>query len=375
VVTNSTVTGNKGVDGGGIAGSPTVTKSTISGNHATTDGGGISGGGSVTDSSISNNLADNGGGGTFTTSGDSLTVERSTIAGNDADFGAGIRFISAAPGVLTLTNSTVSGNQATGNAGGLIASVNNGTANILNSTVARNVADSDNDEAGDGGGVFQGGPATVNLANTIVAGNRDESTTTKHPDCEGTLSSQRYNLIGDDTGCSPWISPGLTDQVGNSVTPKDAKLAALAANGGPTLTHAPLSTSPALNKGYPGSGAGTPCPVTDQRGVPRSLGGPCDIGAYELASCRGKVINVVGTNSSESLAGTSGNDGILALGGNDSVNAGSGNDGVCGGLGNDRLSGSSGADFLDGGPGTKDRCNGGSGSDKAKACEKLVSVP
>jgi hypothetical protein len=47
-------------------------------------------------------------------------------------------------------------------------------------------------------------------------------------------------------------------------------------NGGPTMTSALLSNSPAIN-----TADNAACPPTDQRGVPRPQGPACDIGAYE----------------------------------------------------------------------------------------------
>jgi len=49
----------------------------------------------------------------------------------------------------------------------------------------------------------------------------------------------------------------------------------LADNGGPTLTHALLAGSPAIDAAL---GA---CPAIDQRGVVRPVGGGCDVGAVE----------------------------------------------------------------------------------------------
>ena len=59
----------------------------------------------------------------------------------------------------------------------------------------------------------------------------------------------------------------------------DPLLGPLAANGGPTLTHAELPGSPAID--HANSAA---CPATDQRDVsrPQPRGGACDIGAFEL---------------------------------------------------------------------------------------------
>src|SRR4029079_10316214 len=59
----------------------------------------------------------------------------------------------------------------------------------------------------------------------------------------------------------------------------------LADNGGPTLTHALLPGSPAINAGDPAAAAGVDgVPMTDQRGAPftRVYGGRIDIGAFEL---------------------------------------------------------------------------------------------
>ena len=57
----------------------------------------------------------------------------------------------------------------------------------------------------------------------------------------------------------------------------DAGLDSLANNGGPTLTHALLAGSPAID-----AADNAVCPATDQRGVARPQGPGCDIGAFEL---------------------------------------------------------------------------------------------
>ena len=56
----------------------------------------------------------------------------------------------------------------------------------------------------------------------------------------------------------------------------DVHLGPLANNGGPTLTHALLPGSPAINAADAGAS-----PATDQRGVRRPQGAGPDIGAYE----------------------------------------------------------------------------------------------
>src|SRR5690606_11816959 len=70
---------------------------------------------------------------------------------------------------------------------------------------------------------------------------------------------------------------GATGFSGSDLLNVDPLLAALADNGGPTLTHAIGSNSPARNAGdNPGA------PATDQRGLTRVVGGVIDIGAVEF---------------------------------------------------------------------------------------------
>jgi CSLREA domain-containing protein len=371
-LTRSTVSGNRaknGGSGGGVLAATTVlSDSTVSGNTASGSGGGIlSSGGSLARSVVRRNEAFSEGGGIYI--GGSMAIARSTIADNQtvASAGGGVFFSpTTTPAALSVTNSTLSGNEAAESFGGGLGS--EGTTNLANVTITRN-------SAGVGGGVgncFSSGcPGHVNLKNTIIARNRGSSGA---PDCAAPATSQDYNLIGIGNGCS--ITNAGHDQIGTAATPIDARLGSLADNGGPTPTHALLSNSPAINSANPaapGSG-GRACEATDQRGVPRSLGGRCDKGAYERVTCRGKLVNRVGTNGAETLIGTPAADGILALGGADVLFGRAGNDGLCGGAGNDQLFGESGGDFLDGGPNT-DFCNGGTEQDQAASCETTVSVP
>jgi CSLREA domain-containing protein len=370
---DSTVSGSKVESGfgGGIyaAGTATLTNSTVSGNNAGGGGGGmvVLGDGTLTYSSVRRNKAGTEGGGIYAASG-SLTVTRSTVSDNDStNNGGGIFFTS--PGTLKVTNSTLSGNESSAWGGAL--STDEGTTNLQSATINRNVADADADFQGDGGGLDQFGTATVKLRNTILSGNLDRSSFPENPDwnCNGGVVSEGYNLLSSNAGCA--VAPATGDQ-----TAADPGLAFLANNGGKTLTQALLLSSPAVNAGNPatpGSGSGA-CPSTDQRGVPRSLGGRCDKGAYERVSCHGKLVNRVGTSGADLLVGTSAADGILALGGNDVLRGGSAGDGLCGGEGDDQLFGEAGPDFLDGGGGT-DTCNGGTESDQAVGCETISSIP
>jgi Ca2+-binding RTX toxin-like protein len=159
----------------------------------------------------------------------------------------------------------------------------------------------------------------------------------------------------------------------------DARLDTERPNGGPRgntfLTNALLPGSPALDAGDPNGG----CDGEDARGVPRTLGGRCDKGAYERVTCRGVLVNRVGTGAGDSsnrpnLRPTSLSDGYLGLGGGDAFRGEDGNDGLCGGKGPDELRGGAGTDRLNGGPG-HDVCFGGPGKDSATGCEEKHSIP
>ncbi|HXE99792.1 MAG TPA: right-handed parallel beta-helix repeat-containing protein [Solirubrobacterales bacterium] len=372
--TDSTVSANIG---GGIAANvASLINSTVSDNTGAAYGGGIlvRRAATLTDSTVKDNESGlQGGGGIYVESG-SLTVARSTVSNNSSSgYGGGI-FFRGLGGTLNITNSTLTGNES-GRSGGAL-STEEGTTNLKNATITRNIADADAfSDDGSGGGLDARSSATVNLKNTILAGNLDRRAP-DFPDwnCSslaqnGRVVSQGYNLYSSTAGCT--VAPATGDQ-----TAADPGLALLANNGGATLTHALLSGSPAINTGTPaapGSGSGA-CRVTDQRGVPRSLGGRCDKGAYERVSCQGKLVNRVGTGGADRLVGSQAGDGILALGGNDVLLGRSSGDGLCGGDGNDQLFGGSGPDLLDGGGGT-DACDGGTESDQAVRCETKVSIP
>jgi CSLREA domain-containing protein len=241
-----------------------------------------SGGGLTIDAS---DLVGNRGG--LEVSGASVTVNDSTIADNDDDYGAGIKLNG---GSVTLNRSTVSGNTAVDGGGGIWASL--GTSLTVNdSTISGNSAGTDggglyleiatvsltrstitdNDAAldGDGALVFtSGGPysSTVTVKGSIVGDS------CKIWSASG-YSSQGRNL-GSDTTCN---LTHATDQ-----TSIDPLLGPLVDNGGPTLTHLPAVGSPA-REAIPAGAAGL-CDGTvpaDQRGVARPQGAACDIGSVE----------------------------------------------------------------------------------------------
>jgi len=208
----------------------------------------------------------------------SLTLTGVTVSGNHAgSFGGGID----SGGPANLTNVTISGNSTDLGGGGLFAF--GGIHNLNNVTVTGNTADLNGDSAGangDGGGIERDS-STINLSNTIVAGNFDASPGAEAPDCRENFMntiSLGYTLIGNTSGCSYTAGAG-------DVTNVPAQLGPLADNGGLTQTHGLLPGSPAIDAGNPASPSGVApaCASADQRGLPRGgAAGRCDIGAFEV---------------------------------------------------------------------------------------------
>jgi beta-glucanase (GH16 family) len=275
---NLTVTNGYGWQlAGGILnnGNLTLDHVTVTGNTMATDagdfwqgGGGIYNGEGATlylvDSSVVNNTAAWSGGGIYSFFNSNTTIERSTISGNVSnDVGGGIRML----GNAMIVNSTLSGNQATGWYGGAIFHTD-GLMNINNSTIVENIAP---DYAGAAifVGTFTDASATLNLVNNIVANNTYSNCFVGYFGAGAVaLNSGGHNIDSDGT-CN-LTAPGDMPNTDPMVGP-------LAANGGPTYTHALLAGSPAID-----AGDDSVCPATDQRGVIRPQGAACDIGAYEF---------------------------------------------------------------------------------------------
>jgi hypothetical protein len=273
-VSNSTLSGNTAsYEGGGILndGTLTVSNSTLSGNTATSYGGGIENDGTlmVSDSTLSGNTASHYFGGGIDNFFGTLTVSYSTLSGNTASLaGGGIRNYD---GTVTVGNSTMSGNTA--DYGGGIS------ISVAQSVTLTNVTVTDNRATLSGGGLYVFSASPV-LHNTLIAGNFHGATGTTADDVSGNLDpSGDNNLIGDGTGMTGLQNGVHGNQVGTADNPIDPRLGPLADNGGPTLTHALLPDSPAID-------AGNNAYATDfdQRGpgFPRIVNGIIDIGAFEF---------------------------------------------------------------------------------------------
>src|SRR6266403_1742925 len=270
-VTNCTISGNSGRSVGGIysdgygdigstvAATLSVLNSTSSGNSDTNGGGGIYSGSAtatVLNSTVSGNWVTDsnagGGGGLYNTgigSGSAtLTVLNSTLSSNSAVYGGGVWNDGSysGSGTLMVLNSTFSGNAASFQGGGIY----NGGAQLSNATVKV------------GSTILEAGALGANIFKAAGA----------------TVTSFGYNLSSDNGG--GWLT-NTADQINT-----EPMLGPLQNNGGPTLTHALLGGSPALDKGKNLSSSST-----DQRGFPRiadlcptnAVGGDgTDIGAVEL---------------------------------------------------------------------------------------------
>jgi hypothetical protein len=350
LLTDSQVTGNESALGSGAGLSAydstlTVERSTISGNTGARYGGGIYSGGryaplDVVDSVISDNEAKYGGGVDLEREVPSETyfdrsIVRTTIAGNTATFAGGGLYVGQVnPGDnLTISHSAISGNTAEGEAGqegvgGGIALAQSevggvvGNVVVANSTLSGNTADAGGGAAigsqdGSGGTVYgildfanstiasntatrTGGgiylssysvgeeeytSATPLLTSTIVANNTAAGAAQdldQAENADGGGFDSAFSLI-ETPGDAPILqAPGDANILGS-----DPQLGALGDNGGPTQTHLPAVTSPAIDKGD-----AVPRDATDQRGVLRTQDGTgipnpeggdgTDIGSVEI---------------------------------------------------------------------------------------------
>jgi CSLREA domain-containing protein len=257
-LTNVIITGNHGLDGGGVEnrGSTIIENSTIAGNTAASGpwGGGIFNTGTLTinNTTISGNSADLSGGGIYNLDGH-LVLNGVTLSGNSStDEGGGL---SHGGGTVDITNSTFSGNTATNRGGGIYNGANPNTMTLLNVTMS-------GDYALTGAAIFHDASGgTINLKNTIIAADG--------PDCSGAIVSQGHNIASDGT-CS-LSGPGDMPNTNPMLDP-------LADYGGPAKTHRLQANSPALNT----ASNDCPPPATDQRATARPQGPACDIGSFEL---------------------------------------------------------------------------------------------
>jgi parallel beta-helix repeat protein len=205
--------------------------------------------------------------------GGAVTLESSNVSGNDD--GVFVRY----SGTVTVNNSTFSNNRQSAISirynPGPIATVSNstfsgnytglyaagGSATVTSSTFSN----------GSQSVVLSGGNAT--LTNTLLA------TGGGNANCfvgfGSSLTNSGRNLADDATCFADGANGSRVVAVGQT------GVAPLGSYGGPTQTQALLPGSPAIDAGNPAVCAAAPVSGIDQRGIDRTQGTACDIGAFE----------------------------------------------------------------------------------------------
>jgi CSLREA domain-containing protein len=217
-----------------------------------------------------------------------LQMATTTISGNSSAQNAAML---VNRGTSILVNVTIANNEATPyfdgfgpqGAGGID---NAGTLTGRNLTVTDNTFDAFDTSGSDpmeSGGLLNRPGALLNLANSVVAGNRNLNSSTPAPDCKGRINSLGYDLVQRTLRCT------LAGTLTGTITGTAPLLNALANNGGFTQTRLPKTGSPVIDKGNPAapSTATANCPLFDQRSISRPRDGDgngtsrCDIGSVE----------------------------------------------------------------------------------------------
>ncbi len=260
--------------GGGIrtdSGQLLIENSTVSDNVSTPQGGGgmliLGGNVTITHSTLDNNRSRNSGG-AINIQGGTLFITSSTLSNNRQtrlNYSAG-GIQALLNSVITIQNSTLSGNQSVNGAAMQLRS--GSQAVISQTTITNNNAPSGSNL--NGALIARDAGSAIYLFASILGDNRGDSGIVN---CNDNIISRGYN-ISQDNSC------GFSETGDSNNT--DPLLGTLMDNSGATLTHALLATSPAIDS------AGNDCPAVDQRGAPRLTDGnsdnigACDKGAYEL---------------------------------------------------------------------------------------------
>ncbi|MBN2370849.1 MAG: hypothetical protein JXO72_10195 [Vicinamibacteria bacterium] len=291
--THAMVGGNGGGGGaiyidGSNDGLVTIRRSSFIGNASSHLGGAVHAyqyaGGSgviIEDSTFQNNETYNNGGAIYHQNG-ALSIARSTFAGNETvGQGGAIWLLEADPAVIA--NSTFSGNRAngvpgndsgnTGLGGAILINANN-VVTLSHLTIVDNYAD------WVGGGICGGMESSSTTLRASIVANNVSSTGVYDwnlgMNCSSALIDGGFNLQFPARNPSYYNDSDCID----GITIAEPMLGPLADNGGPTMTHAPLDGSPALNAVT----SGCPPPAADQRGVTRPQNGACDAGAHEAGA-------------------------------------------------------------------------------------------
>ncbi|HQY91695.1 choice-of-anchor Q domain-containing protein [Caldilinea sp.] len=237
-----------------------VANNTSSGGNTT--GGGIYNSGvvTITGSSLIQNVAapgpqganDWGSGGAIYNSG-AVNLQNSTVvASTQSKYGGGIDNFYSNPNCVGCNNDDYTGLRSSGSG---LSAASAATAPVLTLNHATLVGNGQEDQHP----VLRNGEgAVLHMRNSIIADSPCAN--------NGSIGANRHNLI-EDGSCA---DNGVNLHTG------DARLGALAYNGGSTPTVALLPGSPAAD-----AAELVTCLATDQRGFARPHGQGCDIGAFE----------------------------------------------------------------------------------------------
>ena len=294
VIENSRVDGNPSYGSGGgieLGTDLSMYRSRVLGNSAALDGGGIH--------AFRN----------------AVTLAESTVIDNEASENGGGLYLAGnqTTELSHLVNSTVTGNTAGRSGGGLYLDTSDLTyygLTLDNVTITENVADADDDNDGNAGGLYRDGTSSsLEMQNSILAGNVDASTgdfALVQRDCRATIDSLGYNVIGTvQAGCT---IDGSTrgNVIGSLSSPVNPQLGAAS----PSLllpVHVPESGSPAVDGGNPlGCTAWNGRLLTnDEPGDPRPAGSACDVGAVESPHAEPPTLTVEVTGTADGIVTSS----------------------------------------------------------------------
>ena len=226
--------------------------------------------------------------GTLFVYGATASLVDSTISDNSSRYTT----IALTGGTLTIANSTISGNSSSGGFTGVIRGessiATSGQVNILDSTITNNTASKSTLYASS-----NYHDASFTTIGSIISGNST-------PGSFGSYDNSSYAPAATWTSqaslLSAWVDPITTDLGDNVLNNTNPGLGPLADNGGPTLTHEVLATSPALDAG-PTTVPTFPGNQWDQRGIPftRVYNGRADIGAFERQPTPTATLSYTGT--------------------------------------------------------------------------------
>ncbi len=296
---NNSVNGSSYATGGGAfvdtSGTVSIANSTFTNNYSYYAGAGVdlhSNDVWISGSTFAHNTSKNdwGGGASIESKGNggNLSIRTSTFADNHSPTGGGIA--SRDLDSVTISESTISGNSAAYKGSGLYLS--SGHNDIYNSTIVDNAADT-------GGAVYVAGDLTMKFV--TVTGNTAASRVAGLYLHHGTDTIDASIIVGNGSTAAAAIKTyrstvAITQSLvgdysdanvstdGTDVTSvSDPGLGSLSDNGGPTLTKAPLASSPAID-------LVTALPhlpsAFDQRGYgyARVTGDHADAGAVEYGS-------------------------------------------------------------------------------------------